>query len=141
MPVRACALCAGPVSRPARVIITARREEKLAGCKRVNAQGGAAHAFGLLDFDKFPLFRYAARAGLMPDILVNNAGMNVDKTALEYSLEDFHQVQSNRPHRFSSPMNLPAITWRKVGGAYYQYRFGGANAAIDALLQSKSALS
>ena len=28
----------------------------------------------------------------MPDILVNNAGMNVDKTALDYSPEDFHQV-------------------------------------------------
>lgn len=80
----------------ARVIITARREEKLAELqKEINAQGGAAHAFGLdvTDFDKLPAFFDTLREqDLMPDILVNNAGMNVDKTALDYSPEDFHQV-------------------------------------------------
>ncbi|MGB0820764.1 MAG: SDR family NAD(P)-dependent oxidoreductase, partial [Parvibaculales bacterium] len=68
----------------ARVIITARREEKLAELqKEINAQGGAAHAFGLdvTDFDKLPAFFDTLREqDLMPDILVNNAGMNVDKT-------------------------------------------------------------
>ena len=91
-----CVLRKSCQRQAARVIITARREEKLAELQaEINAQGGEAHAFGLdvTDFDKLPAFFDTLREqGLMPDILVNNAGMNVDKTALDYSPDDFHQV-------------------------------------------------
>ena len=38
------------------------------------------------------LFLTRCANNITPDILVNNAGMNVDKPALDYSPEDFHQV-------------------------------------------------
>jgi NAD(P)-dependent dehydrogenase (short-subunit alcohol dehydrogenase family) len=80
----------------ARVIITARREEKLTELQNeINAQGGAAFAFALdvTDLDKLPVFFYNLRAkDLMPDILVNNAGMNVQKPALDYTPGDYRQV-------------------------------------------------
>ena len=80
----------------ARVIITARREEKLAELAReINGQGGEAHAFALdvTDLEKLPAFFDALREkNLMPNILVNNAGMNVVKPALDYTPDDYRQV-------------------------------------------------
>ncbi|CAI8201744.1 MAG: Gluconate 5-dehydrogenase [Alphaproteobacteria bacterium] len=80
----------------ARVVITARRAEKLAELEaEINGQGGTALAVSLdvTDLDKLGDFYETLREkDFMPDILVNNAGMNVDKAALDYAPEDFHQV-------------------------------------------------
>ena len=78
------------------VIITARREDKLAElAQEINGQGGEAHAFALdvTDLEKLPAFFDALREkNLMPNILVNNAGMNVVKPALDYTPDDYRQV-------------------------------------------------
>lgn len=80
----------------ARVIITARRAEKLqALADEISGQGGDAHAVALdvTDLDGIGGFFEGLRdKDLMPDILINNAGMNVVKPALEYTPDDYRQV-------------------------------------------------
>ncbi|MBT7641849.1 MAG: SDR family NAD(P)-dependent oxidoreductase [Rhodobiaceae bacterium] len=80
----------------ARVVIAARRADKLAELADViTKNGGTAHAVSLdvNDFDAIPDFFATLRDdGFMPDILINNAGMNVVKTALDYSVADYNQV-------------------------------------------------
>ena len=80
----------------ARIVITARREDKLAElAQEINGQGGEAHAFALDVTDLGELsafFSTLRKKNLMPDILVNNAGMNVVKPALDYTPDDYRQV-------------------------------------------------
>jgi len=80
----------------ARVVIAARRADKLAELAQlITEHGGSAHAVSLdvNDLEAIPDFYAKLRDdGFMPDILINNAGMNVVKTALEYSVADYHQV-------------------------------------------------
>ena len=80
----------------ARVVIAARRAEKLAELEaEINGQGGKALAVALdvTDLDNIGSFFEGLRAqDMMPDILVNNAGMNVVKPALEYTPNDYRQV-------------------------------------------------
>ena len=80
----------------ARVVIAARRAEKLAELEaEINGQGGKALAVALdvTDLDNIGSFFEGLRAqDMMPDILVNNAGMNVVKPALEYTPDDYRQV-------------------------------------------------
>ena len=80
----------------ARVIITGRREKKLAKVvQEICGQGGDAHSFTLdvTDLAKLPAFFDTLREkNLMPNILVNNAGMNVVKPALDYTPDDYRQV-------------------------------------------------
>jgi NAD(P)-dependent dehydrogenase (short-subunit alcohol dehydrogenase family) len=80
----------------ARVVLAARRADKLAELAQViGDNGGTAHAVSLdvNDFEAIPDFFAKLRdEGFMPNILVNNAGMNVVKSALDYSVADYHQV-------------------------------------------------
>ena len=80
----------------ARVIITARRAEKLQQVEAdILAQGGTAKAVSLdvTDLDGIEGFFEGLKGqDMMPDILVNNAGMNVAKPALENTPEDYRQV-------------------------------------------------
>lgn len=80
----------------ARVVITARRAEKLGELvDQITDNGGDAHAVALdvTAIDAIPsFFETLSQDGYMPDILINNAGMNVVKPALDYTPEDYHQV-------------------------------------------------
>lgn len=80
----------------ARVVITARRAEKLAALEAdINGAGGTASAIALdvTDLDNIGGFFDQLRdRNMMPDILVNNAGMNVVKPSLEYTPDDYRQV-------------------------------------------------
>lgn len=80
----------------AKIVITARRAEKLQELEaEINGHGGTALAVALdvTDLNNIGSFYEGLRdKEMMPDILVNNAGMNIVKTALDYSPDDYRQV-------------------------------------------------
>ena len=79
----------------ARVIITARRTDKLSDLADEIANSGDVlnEALDVTLLDKLPGFydNLSAR-GWMPDILINNAGMNISKPALEIAPDDYAQI-------------------------------------------------
>ena len=82
----------------ARVVIAARRADKLAALKAdFDADGGSVHAVALdvNAIEQIPSFYdQLAEAGFLPDILVNNAGVNITKPATEITPEDYQAVLS-----------------------------------------------
>lgn len=80
----------------ARVIIAARRKERLTDLqKTITDNGGDAHAMPLdvNQYDAIPaFFDDLAKDGLLPDILVNNAGLSITKPATETTLDEYNTV-------------------------------------------------
>ena len=80
----------------ARIIITARRADRLAALAEEITEAGGAVLNETLDvtrLDELADFYESLNArGWTPDILVNNAGMNISKPALETTPEEFARV-------------------------------------------------
>ena len=80
----------------ARVIIAARRKERLTDLqKTITDNGGDAHAMPLdvNQYEAIPaFFDDLAKDGLLPDILVNNAGLSITKPATETTLDEYNTV-------------------------------------------------
>lgn len=82
----------------ARVVIAARRSDRLAALTEViSNNGGAARAaaFNVADLKSIEgFFDTLNDAGWMPDILVNNAGINTNKLAVDISIDEYQQVMN-----------------------------------------------
>lgn len=80
----------------ARVIIAARRVDRLKALSETLSQRGVDHFSLALDVNQTanlaPALNQCEAAGFPVDILVNNAGLNVPKAALEMTEDDFDQI-------------------------------------------------
>lgn len=102
----------------AEVIITGRREEVLQAAAAELGEGASYVTGDVADLPSLPALVKKVAAGGRIDVLVNNAGINMKRTALEVSDEDFNRiVQTNLNGVFAMCREVGKLMQEQGGGS------------------------